>query len=217
MLSSVGLYILHWVESNLDSGKNIGDLISSTGYCRKTIETWFFKEYSLSIGNYLFKRRMSRAAVLLRLSNLPITEIAELLHYSSNQNFARAYRRFSGKTPSEYRKSKVWDVSVMQYSFLYNINIGDVYKCVLPERFLTGETYYIQESFFYNPEVTSFNGLRKLINKIFIAGKKNIFVSVKTLDTLELSKGRSGIVNAKVIAGKLSKSKKKKSLKIPGG
>ncbi|HCL7400092.1 TPA: helix-turn-helix transcriptional regulator, partial [Escherichia coli] len=112
MLPSVSSYILHWIELNLDTGKKIGDMISTTGYSRKTVEKWFFREFGLSLGNYLFRRRMSRAAVLLRLTQLPITEIAELLHYSSSQNFARAYHRFTGKTPSEYRRSKNWDVSV---------------------------------------------------------------------------------------------------------
>ncbi|HAO9088524.1 TPA: helix-turn-helix transcriptional regulator [Escherichia coli] len=217
MLPSVSSYILHWVESNLDSGKNIGALISSTGYCRKTVETWFFKEYGLTLGVYLFRRRMSRAAVLLRLTGLSVTEIAELLSYSSSQNFTRAFRRFTGKTPLEYRRNKEWDVSVLQYSFLYNISVGHIYECTLPERFLIGDAYHIQESFFYNPENESFNGLQKLMQKFFITGTNDVFVSVKTMNTPELSMGRSGIVNAEVVAGKLSMEKQSGNFKIPGG
>ncbi|EFO3029331.1 AraC family transcriptional regulator, partial [Escherichia coli] len=106
---------------------------------------------------------MSRAGVLLRLTSLTVTEIAEILNYSSSQNFTRAFRRFTGKTPSEYRKNKVWDVSVLQNSFLHNLTIGNIYEYNLPERFLTGKTYHIQESFFYKPEYESFNGLQKLM------------------------------------------------------
>ncbi|MXE01164.1 helix-turn-helix transcriptional regulator, partial [Escherichia coli] len=146
-----------------------------------------------TLGDYLFRRRMSRAAVLLRLTKLPITEIAELLHYSSSQNFSRAYHRFTGKTPSEYRKSKDWDISVLQFSFLYNIDIEDIDECVLPERFLIGKTYHIEESFFYNPNNESFNGLQKLIKKIFLYEDKDVFVSIKMIDTPELSKGRKGV------------------------
>ncbi|EFK2820995.1 AraC family transcriptional regulator [Escherichia coli] len=217
MLPAVSSYILYWVESNLDSGKNIGDLISSTGYCRKTVETCFFKEYGLSLGVYLFRRKMSRASVLLRLTSLTVTEIAEILNYSSSQNFTRAFRRFTGKTPSEYRKNKVWDVSVLQNSFLHNLTIGNIYEYNLPERFLTGKTYHIQESFFYKPEHESFNGLQKLMQKIFFTGGNDISVSVKIINTPELSKGRSGIVNVKVIVGKLSTEKQSGDFKIPGG
>lgn len=217
MLPSVGSFILHWIELNLDSGKNIGDMVSSTGYCRKTIETWFFRKYGLTLGGYLFRRRMSRAAVLLRLTKLPITEIAELLHYSSSQNFSRAYHRFTGKTPSEYRKSKDWDISVLQSSFLYNIDIEDIDECVLPERFLIGKTYHIEESFFYNPDNESFNGLQKLIKKIFLYEDKDVFVSIKMIDTPELSKGRKGVFNTEVVAGELSDEKHDKMFKIPGG
>ncbi|HAP0235440.1 TPA: helix-turn-helix transcriptional regulator, partial [Escherichia coli] len=217
MLPAVSSYILYWVESNLDSGKNIGDLISSTGYCRKTVETCFFKEYGLSLGVYLFRRKMSRAGVLLRLTSLTVTEIAEILNYSSSQNFTRAFRRFTGKTPSEYRKNKVWDVSVLQNSFLHNLTIGNIYEYNLPERFLTGKTYHIQESFFYKPEYESFNGLQKLMQKIFFTGGNDISVSVKIINTPELSKGRSGIVNVKVIVGKLSTEKQSGDFKMPGG
>ncbi|EFO3220881.1 AraC family transcriptional regulator, partial [Escherichia coli] len=42
MLDVVCKYILQWVELNLDTGKNIDDLVSSVGYSRKTIETWFY-------------------------------------------------------------------------------------------------------------------------------------------------------------------------------
>lgn len=217
MLQSVSSYILHWVELNLYSGKNIGDLIASTGYSRKTVETWFFKEYGLSIGNYLFRRKMSRAAVLLRLTILPITEIAELLNYSSSQNFTLAYHRFTGKTPSEYRRNKKWDISVIQYSFLYDMNVGDIKECVLPERFLTGKIYHIQESFLYNPESELFNGLQKLIQNFFLSGSRDIFVSVKTTNTPELSKSRTGVVNAEAIAGKLSEEKLPDAFKISGG
>ncbi len=217
MLPSVGSFILHWIELNLDSGKNISDMVSSTGYCRKTIEIWFFKKYGLTLGDYFFRRRMSRAAVLLRLTKLSITEIAELLHYSSSQNFSRAYHRFTGKTPSEYRKSKDWDISVLQFSFLYNIDIEDIDECVLPERFLIGKTYHIEESFFYNPDNESFNGLQKLIKKIFLYEDKDVFVSIKMIDTPELSKGRKGVFNTEVVAGELSDEKHDKMFKIPGG
>lgn len=217
MLPSVCSYILHWVELNLDSGKNIGDLISSTGYCRKTVETWFFKKYGLSIGNYLFKRRMSRAAVLLRLTNLPVTEISELLNYSSSQNFTRAYRRFTGKTPLQYRRSKIWDISILQYSLLYNINNKDIEMCKLPERLITGKKYHIQEPFFYNPGNESFDGLQKLIHKFFTTGKNDVFISVEKTLPLELEKSQTGIVNTEVVAGKLSEEKQRETFRMPGG
>lgn len=89
MLDNVCDYIAQWVEDNLDTGKNINDLIEDIGYSRKTVEVWFLNKYGVNIGEYLFKRRMTRASVLLKLTHLTITEIATLLHYSSSQNFAR--------------------------------------------------------------------------------------------------------------------------------
>ena len=37
MLDNVCDYIVQWVEDNLDTGKNINDLIEDIGYSRKTV------------------------------------------------------------------------------------------------------------------------------------------------------------------------------------
>ncbi|HGK5340685.1 TPA: helix-turn-helix transcriptional regulator, partial [Salmonella enterica subsp. enterica serovar Wandsworth] len=114
-------HILFWVEENIYTGLNIADLALSTGYSRRTLEVWFSEKYNITLGRYLFRRRMTRAAILLRLSTLSVTEIAVLLHHSSNPNFARAFRRFSRKSPKEYRDSSEWDLSVMQASLYYKV------------------------------------------------------------------------------------------------
>ncbi|EEW1288134.1 AraC family transcriptional regulator, partial [Escherichia coli] len=119
MLNTICHYILQWVEDNLDTGKNINDLVQTIGYSRKTVEMWFYKKYGITIGGYLFKRRMSRASVLLKLTHMSITEIATLLHYSSSQNFARTFKKFSKKSPTEYRNSEYWDITTMYPSLLY--------------------------------------------------------------------------------------------------
>ncbi|HGB1098990.1 TPA: helix-turn-helix domain-containing protein, partial [Salmonella enterica subsp. enterica serovar Enteritidis] len=129
MLDAVCKYILQWVELNLDTGKSIDDLVPLVGYSRRTIENWFYEKYGITIGNYLFRRRMSRASVLLRLTHLSVTEIATLLNYSSSQNFTRAFRKFTGKTPTKYRKTQTWDVSTIQLSLLYKFNIKNTHQC----------------------------------------------------------------------------------------
>ncbi|HBI5523967.1 TPA: helix-turn-helix transcriptional regulator, partial [Salmonella enterica subsp. enterica serovar Welikade] len=123
MRQAICKHILFWVEENLYTGLTIADLAVSTGYTRRTLELWFSATYDISPGRYLFRRRMTRAAVLLRLSTLSVTEISVLLHHSNNQNFARAFKRFSGKKPTEYRNSREWDLSVMQASLYYKVEI----------------------------------------------------------------------------------------------
>jgi AraC-like DNA-binding protein len=41
---------------------------------------------------------------LLRDTSMHVHQVAESLHFSSAANFATAFRRWTGMTPSEYRK-----------------------------------------------------------------------------------------------------------------
>jgi AraC-like DNA-binding protein len=50
--------------------------------------------------------RRERALQLLRATELPLEQIAEQLDYSSLPNFARAFRRWTGMTPAQYRKQR---------------------------------------------------------------------------------------------------------------
>ena len=59
--------------------------------------------YSLSA--LLQEERRDRALLLLRSSALSIDDVADRLGYSSVQNFARAFRRWTGTTPAGYRQS----------------------------------------------------------------------------------------------------------------
>lgn len=48
---------------------------------------------------------ISYAIELIEHSSKPISEIAERLGFSNSANFARTFKRITGKTPSEYRQS----------------------------------------------------------------------------------------------------------------
>jgi len=72
---------------------------------------------------------------LLRMTSLPVTEIAFLFHYHSSQGFSRSFKKYTGLTPSEYRTSAVWDFNKLQPSLLLeNYSIPDVKLCELDER-----------------------------------------------------------------------------------
>jgi AraC-like DNA-binding protein len=47
--------------------------------------------------------RQQRAVVLLRERDLPITEVAFRLHFSDSSSFCRAFQRWTGQSPLQYR------------------------------------------------------------------------------------------------------------------
>jgi AraC-like DNA-binding protein len=60
---------------------------------------------SVSFSALIEQERHKRANLLLASTQLSLTEIAERLGYSNLTNFARAYRRWAGKSPLAYRRA----------------------------------------------------------------------------------------------------------------
>jgi AraC-like DNA-binding protein len=58
----------------------------------------------VSFSALLTEARHEAAMRLLRRSTLSLDAIAERLGYSTAPNFIRAFRRWSGQTPTEYRR-----------------------------------------------------------------------------------------------------------------
>lgn len=52
---------------------------------------------------YVTRKRMEKACELLRSSDRKINEIAELTGYENQRYFSQVFRKFTGRTPSEYR------------------------------------------------------------------------------------------------------------------
>jgi AraC family transcriptional regulator len=70
---------------------------------------WFHRIFSAvtgdSLGNYIRKRRLNRAAIELVESDRPIIDIAIDYNYSNHEAFTRAFRDHFAMTPSCYRKA----------------------------------------------------------------------------------------------------------------
>jgi AraC-like DNA-binding protein len=56
-----------------------------------------------SFGELLDDARKARALVLLRSPKLTLHDVAEQVGYSDLSNFTRAFRRWTGVTPSKFR------------------------------------------------------------------------------------------------------------------
>ncbi|MCW6554422.1 helix-turn-helix transcriptional regulator [Yersinia ruckeri] len=148
MEGAVVRYILSWVEENIYTGASIGKLVDETGYSRRTLELWFLKYSGFPLGEYLLRRRMSRAAMLLRMTELSILEVSTMFHFYSSQNFTRSFRIFSGVTPTKYRKQDKWSVKLLQRPLLmedtHNLKAE---HCVLPELKLRGSSVVCAHNF----------------------------------------------------------------------
>lgn len=59
----------------------------------------------MGIASYIRKKRMEAACNMLRYSDIPYAEIAQILAFSSQSHFIQIFKADTGMTPHEYRNS----------------------------------------------------------------------------------------------------------------
>ena len=67
--------------------------------------TLFKQETGMGIASYIRKKRMEAACNMLRYSDIPYAEIAQILAFSSQSHFIQVFKADTGMTPHEYRNS----------------------------------------------------------------------------------------------------------------
>ena len=105
------LKMLAWLEDNIYCNPAIDDLALYMGYSRRFVYDVFYQYGQLPIGQYIRLRRLTIAAVSLRLTRQPIAAIAWQLSYDSPQTFSREFKKRFSLSPREYRCAAHWDTA----------------------------------------------------------------------------------------------------------
>lgn len=92
-----------WAEPELD----LGAVAAHAGYSRYHFIRAFKGAYGETPGQYLTHRRIERAEEMLRSADLSVTEICNLVGFSSLGTFCARFKARTGLTPSEYRTKHV--------------------------------------------------------------------------------------------------------------
>ena len=81
------------------------ELIADLSECSPRTLQRLLKERGVKYNDMVQNARMRHAVAMLRDSDLSVTEIALRLHYNDTAHFTRAFRRWTGMTPSKYRRN----------------------------------------------------------------------------------------------------------------
>lgn len=93
----------HYKEGSLEEAA--GKVNLSAGYLSK-----IFKEKSgVGFQDYLLSVRMKKACELLDDIHFKSYDVAYFVGYDNPKNFSRAFKKYYGRTPKEYRNSKCMD------------------------------------------------------------------------------------------------------------
>lgn len=92
------------MRNHLDSQWTVDQLADLAGMSRSRYAVRFTEFVRQTPMRYLFESRMSRAGDLLQQDHYGLKEIARLIGYKSTSAFSTAFKKWSGKSPQEYRK-----------------------------------------------------------------------------------------------------------------
>jgi Response regulator containing CheY-like receiver domain and AraC-type DNA-binding domain len=94
--------IINYINYDL-SDSSLKSLAEKVGINPVYLSRYFKEKTGMNFIDYLIKRKMEKAEDLLYSTNLPIVEISELVGYSNEKNFSRAFKKYHGVPPAEYR------------------------------------------------------------------------------------------------------------------
>ncbi len=84
--------ILEYIEDNIEVKSIDIESIVCSGYSRRYLQSLFKSHMGVPIGRYIQLRRVSRAAVLLRLTSLSLAGVPATL-YDSQQTFTESLKK----------------------------------------------------------------------------------------------------------------------------
>ncbi|EMA4266823.1 helix-turn-helix transcriptional regulator, partial [Escherichia coli] len=101
------------IEGNLNSSMSVKILAKRSGYSERWLYSLFQEVTGISVAQYIRRRKLTLAALLLRHTSRRVTDISLMYDFSSPQAFSRAFRLQFKVSPVQYRNADAWD---MQYA-----------------------------------------------------------------------------------------------------
>ena len=93
------------IRSGYQDTMGIEQLSQMLGYSKTYLSRIFKATYHCTVSEYAAKIKIEEAKRLIREEQYNFTQIAEHLHFPNPYYFSRVFKRTTGMSPSEYRKS----------------------------------------------------------------------------------------------------------------
>jgi AraC family transcriptional regulator len=98
--------VLAFIDEHLNENIAVADLARNAGLSVFYFTNLFKNSTGLSPYQYILRRRVHRARFLLENTNLSVLDVSLDLGFQHQNNFARAFRRITGMTPTRFRRDQ---------------------------------------------------------------------------------------------------------------
>lgn len=179
---SIVLNIIERIESRLEKKENISvnEVANISGYTKRYTQKIFKEQTGMNISSYIKRRRLTYAAILIKLTKKSFCHIAMDLHFSTQQSFTRSFSREFNITPFDFRNSDYFDYSRLLPNLAMKLTDYSIRKTQIPALKLNVESFYFYESLL-NDSTTRANKFRFFeINDIISNKNEAIIVTSLT-------------------------------------
>lgn len=107
--------VIDYMEEHLSENLDLDRVAQAMHYSKYHLHRMFVNEVSLTIHDYVQRRKLTEAARLLVFSEKPVMEIALTAGYESQQAFTAIFKEMYKKTPGQYRKEKTFYPLQLRY------------------------------------------------------------------------------------------------------
>ncbi|MEO9571720.1 MAG: AraC family transcriptional regulator [Polaribacter sp.] len=97
--------VRQFLRNNLDQNYSINHLSREFGLNENVLTTKFKKLFNCTIYQFYLEAKMTKAKELLKITQLPIYEIAEEVGYKNATHFSAAFKRYYNETPNKFRNT----------------------------------------------------------------------------------------------------------------
>jgi AraC-like DNA-binding protein len=96
-----------YIDDSIYSNTTIEDIANTLNLSKAHIIREFTKNYGISPYNYLIEQKIATAKKMLLLHNMNIGEISSHLGFEDSNYFSKLFKKKTGVSPLQYRKSKI--------------------------------------------------------------------------------------------------------------
>lgn len=97
--------VYHYIVHHISEAIKTEDIANSLYISRSHLSTIFKKSQGISLNEYIRQIKIDKAKELLKDDSKSIILISDYLGFSSSSHFNRIFKKITGNTPKEYRKS----------------------------------------------------------------------------------------------------------------
>ena len=103
--SKLLMQVTNYVQHNLSKPVDVDDLAKTLFISRTHLAAKFKQETGMTLTDFILGEETEEAKRLLRYSDKSLALVADYVGFSSQSHFTRIFKKYSGKTPKEYREN----------------------------------------------------------------------------------------------------------------